>query len=157
MCRLASRGLVTDVEVYDRLARACEAFLEQSARARWSGVGPPAARDARRALAPLERALAAYHGDLLPELPDAPWAEAERERLRDRHHRLLMGLGAIALSLGEPARAVEVTRRVLADVWRRCVADPAQIEACRAGRAAADLRLGYLDAMLAEPPDGAGG
>jgi len=124
MCRLASRGLVTDVEVYDRLARACEGFLEQSARARWSGVGPPAARDARRALAPLERALAAYHGDLLPELPDAPWAEAERERLRDRHHRLLMGLGAIALSLGEPARAVEVTRRVLAD-------DPLHEEALR--------------------------
>jgi hypothetical protein len=45
---------------------------------------------------------------------------------------------------------------VLADLWRRCAQDPAQQEACRAGRAAAELRLGSLDVEIAEPPDTAG-
>jgi DNA-binding SARP family transcriptional activator len=142
LCRLATAGLVTDVEVCDRLARGCEGFLEHRAHARWSGGPAPAAREARGALVPLERALAAYRGDLLPQLPDAAWAEAERERLRDRHHRLLMGLAAITLSLGEPARAAEVARRVLAF-------DPLHEEALRLlmralaarGERAAALRL----------------
>jgi LuxR family maltose regulon positive regulatory protein len=145
LCRLAGSGITTDVGVYDRLARDCEGFLERRARARWSGGGGPDAREARRALAPLEQALAAYRGELLPEFPDAVWAEAERERLRDRHHRLLVGLAAIALSLAEPARTIEAARRVLAE-------DPLHEEALRLvmralaaeGERAAALRL-YRD------------
>jgi spermidine synthase len=52
--------------------------------------------------------------------------------------------------------AVFVLCIALSDLWRRCQAEPAQQDACREGRAAADLRLGFLDAQLAETPDSAG-
>ena len=42
--------------------------------------------------------------------------------------------------------AAPFPRAVLAEVWRRCAEDTAQQDACRAGRAAAELRLGSLDA-----------
>ena len=40
------------------------------------------------------------------------------------------------------------SRGALAEIWRRCEADPAQRSACRAGRAEADRRLGFLEAVL---------
>ncbi len=40
------------------------------------------------------------------------------------------------------------SRPALADIWRRCEADPAQRSACRAARAEAERRLGMLDAVL---------
>jgi hypothetical protein len=54
------------------------------------------------------------------------------------------------------AHATPFPRGVLAEVWRRCQADPAHPDACREGRAAAELRLGALDARLAETPDPVG-
>jgi hypothetical protein len=51
------------------------------------------------------------------------------------------------------AHATPFPRAVLAEVWRRCQANPAHPDACREGRAAAELRLGALDARLAETPD----
>ncbi len=45
--------------------------------------------------------------------------------------------------------AAPFSREALADIWRRCEADPAQAGACRAGREAAERRLGPLSAGLA--------
>ena len=53
------------------------------------------------------------------------------------------------------ARDALSPRRRSRTLWRRCQAEPAQQDACREGRAAADLRLGALDAQLAETPDAA--
>jgi hypothetical protein len=53
------------------------------------------------------------------------------------------------------AHATPFPRAVLSDLWRRCQAEPARPDACRQGRAAADQRLGFLDAQLAETPDSA--
>jgi hypothetical protein len=52
--------------------------------------------------------------------------------------------------------AAPFPRRVLAGLWQRCAEDPARQEACRAGRAAAELRLGSLDVEIAEAPGAAG-
>ncbi|HEY8155936.1 MAG TPA: fused MFS/spermidine synthase, partial [Myxococcota bacterium] len=48
--------------------------------------------------------------------------------------------------------ATPFPREVLAEVWRRCAEDPAQQQACRAGRAAAELRLGPLGGEHAATP-----
>jgi ATP/maltotriose-dependent transcriptional regulator MalT/DNA-binding SARP family transcriptional activator len=124
LCRLGPGALATDVDDFERKARACEPFLAQAARAPWSAAAVPPRAEARRVLGRLETALDAYGGELLPGLPDAAWAETERERLRDRHHRLLLGLGQVSLALARPERADEAARQVLA-------ADPLHEEALK--------------------------
>jgi SAM-dependent methyltransferase len=49
--------------------------------------------------------------------------------------------------------ATPFSREALAAIWRRCEADPKQREACRAGRAEAERKLGALDAPLAPAAD----
>ena len=44
------------------------------------------------------------------------------------------------------------SRGALAEIWRRCESDLAQRSACRAGRAEADRRLGFLEAVLEPGP-----
>jgi DNA-binding SARP family transcriptional activator len=120
LCRLGPAGLDTDLERFERAARECEALLPRTGTAR-----PPArGGDAARALARIGAALAIYRGDLLPALPDLSWAAAERDRLRDRHHRLLLGYGALALDAGRTGEAADAARRILDE-------DPLHEEALR--------------------------
>lgn len=108
LCRLAPSGLVTDVACFERHARDSE-----PASARASGARRPVEVQGAAALARLEAALQAYGGELLPGIVDVSWVEAERERLRDRHHRLLLRYGGIALLAGRAADAADVARRIL--------------------------------------------
>jgi hypothetical protein len=71
----------------------------------------------------------------------------------------LLGVGpadAGPVSVADAQRATELfvsyytpaapfSREALADIWRRCEADPAQRDACRAARVEADLQLGSSD------------
>lgn len=74
---------------------------------------PPRGTSGPPALARLEAAIGAYGGELLPGIADVAWVDAERDRLRDRHHRLLLGYGGLALLSGRAADAVDVARRIL--------------------------------------------
>ncbi len=114
-CRLAPGGLTTDVAEFENLARACEPILQalsRTHRLRGSAIPPP---EARKALHALRSALDAYRGDLLLNLPYASWTQGERERLRDRHHRILLGYGSVALSLGLIHEAGVAASRTLED------------------------------------------
>jgi DNA-binding SARP family transcriptional activator len=62
----------------------------------------------------LERALAAYRGDLLDGEPAGDWHLEHRERLQRLHVEGLMDLAGRFLLAGEPARAAEAYRGVLA-------------------------------------------
>jgi DNA-binding SARP family transcriptional activator len=109
-------GLTVDVEEFERLAGACEPALSDLARRPWSAESPrlaPAELARRRSR--IAAAVAAYGGELLPELRYVQWAAAERERLRDRHHRLLVGLATLELAAGRAAEASALARRVLAE------------------------------------------
>ncbi|HYM80908.1 MAG TPA: BTAD domain-containing putative transcriptional regulator [Candidatus Limnocylindria bacterium] len=114
LCRLASERLALDVEQFERLARATQPWLERQSRTPWVPLARVARGDARRAAAALEIALAAYPGDLLPELADAPWVVRERERLREHCHRLQLAHGHLALALGRVEPAADAARQVLA-------------------------------------------
>jgi DNA-binding SARP family transcriptional activator len=63
----------------------------------------------------IEAALELYRGDLLPGLPYADWVQAERERLRDTYHRILLGKGMLALHEDRATEAAEAARAILAD------------------------------------------
>ncbi len=105
-----------DVEEFERLAAACEPVLADLARRPWSVERPRlAAAEVERRRTRVTAAVAAYRGELLPELRYASWAAAERERLRDRHQRLLVGLGALELAASRTAEAVALARRVLGE------------------------------------------
>jgi DNA-binding SARP family transcriptional activator/tetratricopeptide (TPR) repeat protein len=124
LCRLVPGHLGVDVEEFERLAEACEPFLARLVRAPWS-AGPALSRaEAASARPRLESALGAYGGDLMPGVSRWEWVEAERERLRERHHRLLLGAGEVELALGCNERAAAIAERVLA-------ADPLQEAALR--------------------------
>ncbi|GAB4202562.1 MAG: hypothetical protein OHK0022_25880 [Roseiflexaceae bacterium] len=66
------------------------------------------------ALAGLERAVALYRGDYLADEPGAPWADAERERLRERFLQALQVLAERYAAQGQPGRAIDQARRGLA-------------------------------------------
>jgi DNA-binding SARP family transcriptional activator len=66
----------------------------------------------RAAVRRFEAALALHAGDLLPGV-EAPWAHEHRERLRERRHRLELGLGEHLMALGHSRRAEEVARELL--------------------------------------------
>jgi len=112
----ASDRATVDVEEFERLAAACEPVLADLARRPWSVERPRlAAAEVERRRTRVTAAVAAYRGELLPELRYASWAAAERERLRDRHQRLLVGLGALELAASRAAEAVALARRVLGE------------------------------------------
>ncbi len=60
------------------------------------------------------RALEVWTGDLLPEWTEIDWAADHRERLRDRHLTMWLGVGRSALARREPLRAREASEQVLA-------------------------------------------
>ncbi len=73
-----------------------------------------AAKDPER----LEEAVALYRGDLLPELYDE-WLYGFRERFRNVYLTALTQLVSALRKRGEPARAIEVARKILeTDPWR---------------------------------------
>ncbi len=154
LCRLV--GVAVDVEEFERAARACEPLLERHARARWTRDAAPARAEGRRALARIEEALGRYGGLLLPEWPDAAWAEGERERLRAWRLRLLLGRGTAALALGDAGRALESAQLAVAEdsldeeghrlQLRALAARGEQAQALRAHRAFAERLERELDA-----------
>lgn len=79
------------------------AAFEQAARA---GL----AADDRTAL---ERALALYRGDYLPEAPAHHWVLAERERLRELYLRAGGRLGELWLAAGDLSAVLELAHRLL--------------------------------------------
>jgi DNA-binding SARP family transcriptional activator len=114
LCRLGrSEEVVTDVDEFERRARTCEPILEQLARRSWSARPGFTPAQARRARGQVEAALQSYGGDLLPGFPYAPWTETERERLRERHCRLLLSDGSLAMLLGRNRDAAEIAREAL--------------------------------------------
>lgn len=124
MCRLA-RGVVrSDLEEFEEAAKACRPILEALSRGAGGARSMTDPREARSAIARVRSAVAAYGGELLPGFAPSPWADAERERVRDRAHRLMIALGTLALALGRHDEALEAARRVLAD-------DPLSEEAVR--------------------------
>ncbi len=83
------------------------------------------AADRTGAPAELERALAAYGGELLPEDPYEPWAADARRALAERHLGLLLTLAALRTQTGDHEGAADPLRRAL-------VADPLHEPAHRA-------------------------
>ncbi|HWQ15583.1 MAG TPA: AAA family ATPase [Roseiflexaceae bacterium] len=67
-------------------------------------------------LANLERALALYRGDYLEEEGDAPWALAERERLRERYALAVQALVDERDRQGDHAGAIVLAQRGLGHV-----------------------------------------
>jgi LuxR family transcriptional regulator, maltose regulon positive regulatory protein len=115
-CRLGRAAeAITDLDEFERRSRACEPILERLSRRSWSGRRSFTPAEARQAHEQVEAAVRAYGGDLLPGFVYATWTESERERLAERHHRLLLSLGGLALILGRNEDAVELARRVLGD------------------------------------------
>ncbi|MEO5744332.1 MAG: BTAD domain-containing putative transcriptional regulator, partial [Terracoccus sp.] len=72
------------------------------------------AREALRSddVATLQAAADRYVGDLLPDLPDAPWLAARRHELRLTHREVSLNL-ATALGRSAPEEAVLILNRVL--------------------------------------------
>ncbi len=88
----APGGVNTDVEEFEELARAATR---------------------RRDLGLLQRAVAAYRGDLLPTDLYEEWTVEPRAALRERFLELLVELGEGYLAAGYPAEAGDVFRQVL--------------------------------------------
>jgi predicted ATPase/DNA-binding SARP family transcriptional activator len=66
----------------------------------------------------LQRAVALYHGDLLPNFYEE-WLEAPRRRLREQQLNNLLALADRAMRAEDPARALEHARAALRiDPWR---------------------------------------
>jgi len=130
LCRLERGAVRTDLDAFEQAATACRPVL-----ARLSGRGARRLdpREARAAIEKVRAAAALYGGELLPGFVDAPWAEAERERVRDLAHRLFVGLGALSVTCGLADDAVVAAERVLAD-------DPLNEEAERTLLGALGLR-----------------
>lgn len=123
-CRLDENLVTVDKIEFERLARECEPVLRTLSYGDWKEPGGSGAKEVRSGEVTLRRALERYGGDLLPGLADAPWTQAERDRLRDRYHRLLLGMSALALRTGRAAEAEEAAQNVLRD-------DPLHEEALR--------------------------
>ncbi|MGL4649750.1 MAG: AfsR/SARP family transcriptional regulator, partial [Caldilineaceae bacterium] len=62
----------------------------------------------------LEEAVELYQDDYLVSDPYADWAEAERERLRERYFTALLQLAELQAMGGDYAAAISSTRRILA-------------------------------------------
>lgn len=60
----------------------------------------------------LRRAVAMYHGDFLSDEPQADWAHAERERLREHMEDALGALALLYLAAGDAAAATACLRRL---------------------------------------------
>jgi DNA-binding SARP family transcriptional activator/tetratricopeptide (TPR) repeat protein len=113
-CRLAPECIETDLMEFRRLSRDCEPFVRTILSRRTHKTADPEVRAGnRRALAALKAAVGLYKGHLLHGLSNVEWAEGPRERIRDRYHRLLMGLGLLYLP-GSPDAAAGAARRILA-------------------------------------------
>ncbi len=70
-------------------------------------------------MAPLDRALALYRGELFADDQDAEWCLAERQAYRDQHVSTLLRLSALCERQGSPERAVSLVRQaVLSDPYR---------------------------------------
>jgi ATP/maltotriose-dependent transcriptional regulator MalT/DNA-binding SARP family transcriptional activator len=65
--------------------------------------------------ASLARALASYAGPLLPEWPDAPWAEDARARVRSLAESLRLARARAAFTARAPAAALGFAEQVLAE------------------------------------------
>jgi ATP/maltotriose-dependent transcriptional regulator MalT/DNA-binding SARP family transcriptional activator len=115
-CRLGrSEEVFTDADDFERRARACEPILDRLSRRSWSGRPVFTPAEARKFREQVAAAVEVYGGDLLPGFLYASWTESERERLRERHYRLLLALGTLALILGRNEEAGAVARRALQD------------------------------------------
>lgn len=62
----------------------------------------------------MERAVALYRGDYLEDEPDAPWADAERTRLRQRYLDVLDRLARARIAQGDTRAAIQLVERGLA-------------------------------------------
>jgi DNA-binding SARP family transcriptional activator len=125
LIRLGSGDRVSvDLEAFEQESRACAHLLDRLSPRGWSPGDRLPQGEMKRALVQIERAIAAYGGDLLPALAGAGWTTAERDRLRDRFHRLLLAAGTSYLALGRKEDAAQAARRVLSD-------DPLSEEAVR--------------------------
>lgn len=103
-CRLAVDAAKVDAREFEALAQQCEVHLRGLSETRL-----------RRAEQDLAAAMLHYRGDLLPEFAQAEWAERERERLRTRFRRLVLGHAVVCLRLGDPKKAEADAQRVLAE------------------------------------------
>jgi ATP/maltotriose-dependent transcriptional regulator MalT/DNA-binding SARP family transcriptional activator len=115
LCRLGPVEVGLDVESFESHARSCRALLERLARRPWTGRAEISRAETREGHVRIEAALELYRGDLLPGLPYADWVQAERERLRDTYHRILLGKGMLALHEDRATEAAEAARAILAD------------------------------------------
>jgi hypothetical protein len=139
-CRLAARHASADVQDFEAAVQPLEALLRETLSGREGSRGSASRAEGSRAVERLRAAAGTYAGDLLPVLPDAGWAQRERDRLRERFHLVLLGLGVLCLRRGEAEEAIGAARRILAD-------DPLHEEACRIlleGLAARKDRAGVL-------------
>jgi ATP/maltotriose-dependent transcriptional regulator MalT/DNA-binding SARP family transcriptional activator len=113
LCRLGRADIEVDVETFETRARACRTLLERLTRRPWAARTEIRTAAIREERARLRTAIDAYGGDLLPALPYAEWLQAERERLRDGYHRLLLGDGTLALAGDRAEEAAEAARAIL--------------------------------------------
>jgi two-component SAPR family response regulator len=72
------------------------------------------ARPAPDALPHLQRAIAAYGGDLLPEVSDVDWVDTRRGELRRVYSAALGAAGRLLATSGRYAEAAEVYRTAIA-------------------------------------------
>jgi DNA-binding SARP family transcriptional activator len=138
-------GAWIDVEEF----LACLAELREA----HPGAARPAPDPAR-----LERAIQLYQGDYLADEPGAPWAEGERERLREALLQAAHALAGLYLDRGDPAAAAEVARRGLArDGLHEPLYRALMLAQARAGDTAGALRTyercraALIEALGGEP------
>jgi predicted ATPase/DNA-binding SARP family transcriptional activator len=72
------------------------------------------ARPAAMALPHLQRAIAAYGGDLLPDFVDSEWTQSQRKELRRAFTAALSGAGRILAAEGHYRQAEEIYRKAVA-------------------------------------------
>lgn len=111
-CLRPGADLWLDAEAFTRLVAQAEGLL--------AGEGEKNAAD-HEAIALLERALALYQGDYLPDALYETWAAAERERLAVQFLRAADRLCDLYLAAGRSEQAIELCYRILAadNCWEK--------------------------------------
>lgn len=101
---LAPDTMYIDADHFEAMAKNIQAMMHSVQTAK---------HDMRETLEVLDRSLALYGGDFLPDDLYEDWTQRRRDRLRYTHSRLLQHAVTIALTLGQGQRACEYLRTLL--------------------------------------------
>jgi len=122
LLRLDPNGIELDTKRFEESAASAQPWMRQLRRLR--DDTPLSTSDLAGAHAAVAKARAAYSGPLLPEFPDAAWAESARQHFGELNRRLLLAAAEIALAQRRNEEALAPLQELVAN-------DPLDEEACQ--------------------------